>query len=120
MGMEMNTTRELFADGRADMIAAFAELTTLAMRAAADEDAVTALHGRFFDGNVKVKRAFNVALLFAEMLPGTQDSKKRPRSTQPEGQGSGGRSAATSRYSPPITARWGCPQSSRSSPPGPT
>lgn len=87
--MEMDTTRELFATSRADMIAAFAELTTLAMRAGADEDAVTALHGRFFDGNVKVKRAFNVALLFAEMGPCPQNGKKRPRSAQPEGQGSG-------------------------------
>lgn len=69
MVMDMDTTRELFAAGRGDMIAAFAELTTLAMRAGADEGSVTALHGRFFDGNVKMKRAFSVALLFAEMRP---------------------------------------------------
>lgn len=49
------------------MIAAFAELTVLALRAGVDEDAVTALHGRFFDGNVHVKHAWRVVLLLAEI-----------------------------------------------------
>lgn len=59
--------RDRYAEGRKAMIAAFAELTTLAMRAGVDEDAIHELHGRFFDGNVASKRAFRVIALLAEL-----------------------------------------------------
>lgn len=41
------------------MIDAFAELDTLARRAGADADAITAIHGRFFGGNAGIKDAFD-------------------------------------------------------------
>lgn len=63
----MDELRDQHTSGRRAMLAAFGELTTLALRAGADEDAVTALHGRFFDGNVEVKRAWRVVLLLAEI-----------------------------------------------------
>lgn len=50
------------------MIGAFAELTTLALRAGADWDAVSDLHGAFFDGNVAIKDAFRVTLFCAEVF----------------------------------------------------
>lgn len=50
------------------MIDAFAELTTLALRAGVDGDAVTALHGRFFDGNMQAKKTFGAAILVAEIF----------------------------------------------------
>jgi hypothetical protein len=43
--------------GRHAMIDAFAELTTIGLRAGVDPDEVTRLHGDFFDGNVNVKHA---------------------------------------------------------------
>lgn len=64
----MDELRDQHAAGRTAMICAFAELTTLALRAGVDEDAVTALHGRFFDGNVEAKRAWRTRLLLAEIL----------------------------------------------------
>lgn len=63
----MDTLRDDFNSGRQAMIAAFAELTTMAWRAGADEDAVTALSARFFDGNVQVKSAFRAVILLAEL-----------------------------------------------------
>ncbi len=67
------------------MIAAFAELTTLALRVGADSDDVTALHGRFFDGNVDVKKAWRCVLLLAEIyVPGpraTRHGRHRPART---------------------------------------
>lgn len=63
----MDELRDQHNDGRTAMIAAFGELTTLALRAGVDEDVVTALHGQFFDGNVSVKRAWRVTLLLAEI-----------------------------------------------------
>jgi hypothetical protein len=59
----MDETRDRFTSGRKAMISAFADLTTLALRAGVDPDAVHRLHGVFFDGNVEMKRAFQVALL---------------------------------------------------------
>lgn len=43
--------------GRRVMIEVLAELTTLAYRAGVDYEKVLELHGRFFDGNVMIKRA---------------------------------------------------------------
>lgn len=63
----MDDTRDQFHAGRRAMIDAFAELTTLALRAGVDEGRVTELHGRFFDGNVEAKAAFRVAILLAEV-----------------------------------------------------
>ena len=62
----MDEIRDQFNHGRRYMIDAFADLSTLARRAGADPDAITQAHGRFFDGNVQVKRAFNVLVLLAE------------------------------------------------------
>jgi hypothetical protein len=63
----MDELRNQHNDGRTAMIAAFGELTTLALRAGMDEGVVTALHGQFFNGNVDVKCAWRVALLLAEI-----------------------------------------------------
>lgn len=46
--------------GRRAMIDAFVELSTLARRAGVTEDEITPVHGRFFNGNVQAKRAFNI------------------------------------------------------------
>jgi hypothetical protein len=62
----MDEIRDDFAAGRRAMIDAFVEMSMLARRAGVDPDAVTALHGVFFDGNVQTKRAFRVAVLLAE------------------------------------------------------
>lgn len=43
--------------GRLAMRDAFVELSDLARRAGVDEDRISELHGRFFDGNVAVKTA---------------------------------------------------------------
>lgn len=56
-----------FQQGQRVMIAAFAELTTLALRAGADHVAVTNLHGRFFDGKVKSGDAFGAAAILARL-----------------------------------------------------
>lgn len=64
-----------YQHGRRAMIDAFVELSTLARRAGVTEDEITPVHGRFFDGNVQAKRAFNILLLLAEVW--------RPRNTQP-------------------------------------
>lgn len=57
----MDPTQAQFHGGRRKMIDAYVALTMLALRAGADEDAVTALHGEFFDGNVEVKDAWTTA-----------------------------------------------------------
>lgn len=61
----MDDNRDKFNHGRRDMIDAFADLSTLARQAGADEDQITATHGQFFDGNVAVKQAFRVVILLA-------------------------------------------------------
>lgn len=71
----MDQIRDPFNTGRRAMINAFVELSTLARRAGVTEDEITPVHGRFFDGNVQAKRAFNILLLLAEVW--------RPRNTQP-------------------------------------
>lgn len=63
----MDETRDTFNTGRRLMIDAFADLSTLARRAGVEEDAITALHGHFFDGNVEIKRALRDAILLAEI-----------------------------------------------------
>lgn len=63
----MDEIRDQFNTGRRAMIDVFADLTTLANRAGVDHGAITALHGRFFDGNVEAKRAFNILVLLAEV-----------------------------------------------------
>lgn len=63
----MDNLRDNFTTGRQAMISAFAGLTTAAWRAGADEDTVTALSARFFDGNVQVKAAFKAVILLAEI-----------------------------------------------------
>jgi hypothetical protein len=65
--MDMDRTRDKYHHGRHGMLEAFVELSDLARQAGVDEDAITALHGRFFDGNVQVKEAFRVAVLLAEI-----------------------------------------------------
>jgi len=59
--------RDRFAAGRRDMIGAFAELTMLAGRAGVDPGRISQLHGRFFDGNLEIKRVFVVVVLLAEI-----------------------------------------------------
>lgn len=49
------------------MIDAFAELTTLAWRSGADQDAVSALHGRFFDGKIAAGEAMGAAVILAQL-----------------------------------------------------
>jgi hypothetical protein len=63
----MDEIRDRFHGGRRQMLDAFAELSALARRAGACEDAITAAHGRFFDGNVEAKMAFRVAIVLAEV-----------------------------------------------------
>lgn len=57
----MTPIEEQFHTGRRKMINAFADLTTLATRAGAHHDSITALHGQFFDGNVDVKDAWTTS-----------------------------------------------------------
>lgn len=63
----MDAIRQQFQGARTSMIGAFAELTTLALRAGVPRDEITRLHGRFFDGNVDAKDAFSVAAFVAEL-----------------------------------------------------
>jgi hypothetical protein len=63
----MDRLRDQHNDGRAAMIGAFAELTTLALRAGVEGEAVTVIHGRFFDGNVRIKSVWRAAVLLAEI-----------------------------------------------------
>lgn len=52
------------------MINAFAALSTLARRAGVDPDEITAVHGRFFDGNVAIKESFWLAVVLPELTSG--------------------------------------------------
>jgi hypothetical protein len=63
----MDEIRDDFHHGRRAMIDAFAELTTIALRAGVDWDRITEIHGRFFDGNVELRRAFRTAMFLAEI-----------------------------------------------------
>ncbi len=65
-----DTIRDQFTTGRRGMLAAFVALSDLARRAGVDEDEISVLHGRFFDGNVAVKAAFRIAVLLAEIFRG--------------------------------------------------
>lgn len=64
------------------MIDAFVELSGVALRAGVDFDVITDLHGRFFDGNVQVKKAFGVAVIMAEIWRPRARSR-RPRRNAP-------------------------------------
>lgn len=73
----MDRTRDNFQLGRRLMIDAFADLSTAARRAGVDEQSITELHGRFFDGNVLIKQSFRVAVLLAELY--TSDTENPTR-----------------------------------------
>lgn len=75
----MDEIRDQFNTGRRAMIDAFVELGALARRAGVDHDAISELHGRFFDGNVETKRAFRVCILLAEVKPPAE----QPRDAAP-------------------------------------
>lgn len=53
------------------MIDAFVKMSDMARRAGADENAITDLHGQFFDGHVMIKGAFRVAALLARLYCST-------------------------------------------------
>ncbi len=63
----MDEIRERFHASRREMIGAIADLTTLALRAGVDEDAIHEIQARFFDGNLELKKVFRVLLLLAEI-----------------------------------------------------
>ncbi len=63
----MDTARDQFTAARVAMRDAFAQMSDLARRAGADADRITELHGRFFDGNVDIKRVWRRVLLLAEL-----------------------------------------------------
>lgn len=63
----MDNIRDSFNAARREMIGGIADLTTLALRAGVDEDAIHEIQARFFDGNVELKKAFRVVLLLAEI-----------------------------------------------------
>ena len=63
----MDEIRDRFHAARREMISAIADLTMLALRAGADESAISEIQARFFDGNVELKKVFRVALLLAEL-----------------------------------------------------
>jgi len=63
----MDQIRDQFNTARRMMLDAFADLTVLARRAGVDPDAITETHGRFYDGNVEIKRVFRVCVLLAEL-----------------------------------------------------
>ena len=50
---------------RRTMIDAFREMSDAAAQAGVDWDRITALHGRFFDGNEDVKVTFGTAAILA-------------------------------------------------------
>lgn len=49
------------------MIDAFVRVSDLGRRAGVDEDVITAAHGQFFDGNVRIKDVFRVLCLLLEV-----------------------------------------------------
>lgn len=54
----MDTIRDQFGTGRRDMLDAFVALSGLARRAGVDDDEISDIHGKFFDGNVAIKESF--------------------------------------------------------------
>lgn len=72
----MDHIREQIDAGRRAMIDAFGELTTLALRAGVEPELITALHGRFFDGNVAIKTSSSRAA-------GSLDDAERLNNPQP-------------------------------------
>lgn len=63
----MDTVREDFHHARRLMFDAFADLLEEARRAGVAYDPLSEIQGRFFDGNVEIKRAFRVAVILAEV-----------------------------------------------------
>lgn len=63
----MEQLREDFSAGRLAMRAAFIELSDWARLHGFDADEMTRLHVEFFDGNVKLRRAFATSLLLASV-----------------------------------------------------
>lgn len=61
----MDEIRDDFKAGRLAMWDAFLALSDWARTQGFDPDDMTRLHGEFFDGNLGVKRSFNVALWMA-------------------------------------------------------
>ncbi len=54
---EVMDLRDQFTAGRLKMRDAFVAVCDLARRAGVDEDVITGLQGKFFDGNVEVREA---------------------------------------------------------------
>ena len=67
----MDETCNKHEAGRRSMIDAFVKMSDMARRAGADENAITDLHGQFFDGHVVIKGAFRVAALLARLYCST-------------------------------------------------
>ncbi|MGH3779621.1 MAG: hypothetical protein ACRDRO_03050 [Pseudonocardiaceae bacterium] len=65
----MDEPRNSFHTARRDMIDAFVDLSTLALRAGVPEIDISMTHGQFFDGNMAIKDAFRNALLMALTHP---------------------------------------------------
>ncbi len=61
----MREIDEQFHSARRDMLDAFVTLSTLARELGATSEALTYLHGQFFDGNVGIKDAYSVASFLA-------------------------------------------------------
>ena len=61
----MEHLREEFGEGRLAMRAAFIELSDWARLNGFDSDEMTRLHVDFFDGNVRIRRAFSTSQLLA-------------------------------------------------------
>jgi hypothetical protein len=65
---DVDDTAARLKAGRRDMIEAFGIISTIARRAGViTEEEVLALHGQFFNGNVAIKEAFNVAAILARI-----------------------------------------------------
>lgn len=54
-------------EARRKMIFAFTQLSDMARKAGVHEEAITVLHGRFFDGNEAIKSAYLKTTLLARL-----------------------------------------------------
>jgi hypothetical protein len=63
----MDELYERLHHGRRSMLDAFLQMSTLARQAGVDGEAISAIHGKFFDGNVEVKSSFRAVVLLAEI-----------------------------------------------------
>lgn len=71
------STHDSINNARQHMITAFAELSALARQAGVDHDAITDLHGRFFDGNEEIKASVRALWLLVEIYRPTRDEVLR-------------------------------------------